>query len=236
MWERRSIVIRSHQLCCQGRGAMVRSWLLENCFQEWEEWPNVWRLWSSVSKIWSLVTKLLSVIPDDSDHTVTFCPLNETSHSPPNIPIGTYQIQLLSGVNPRWALMFVTKVVTKMIWWSIIISLPIELHYRIVLSTWSAVPTPSSTRDKAILTINGITTPTLEWLKTVLLPKVSQWTKESWLQPQAVKGKSLIPLSRYSQLYSELKRKYGESLVKVGNTIGWCITFYISPVKSILYN
>ncbi len=89
---------------------------------------------------------------------------------------------------------------------------------RIVLSTWippdDKLDSPT-VRDSATPT-NGVTTPTLEWLKAVLLPKVCQWSEENkGKSPSAGRGKSLVPLSRYSQLYRELKSKYGEHLVKV---------------------
>ena len=74
---------------------------------------------------------------------------------------------------------------------------------------------------------NGITVPTREWLRGVLLPKIVQWSEEESSQKQSVppgkhrvgksrkRGESLIPLGRYSQLYAELKEKYGPTLVKV---------------------
>ncbi len=89
---------------------------------------------------------------------------------------------------------------------------------RIVLSTWilpdDKLDSPS-VKDSATPT-NGVTTPTLEWLKAVLLPKVCQWSEENKGKSlSSGRGKSLVPLSRYSQLYRELKSKYGELLVKV---------------------
>ena len=89
-----------------------------------------------------------------------------------------------------------------------------------------ATPTPNETTP----TPNGITVPTREWLSTVLLPKIVQWSEEESArrQRQATmataggqcrgersKGESLIPLGRYSQLYVELKEKYGPTLVQV---------------------
>ena len=58
----------------------------------------------------------------------------------------------------------------------------------------------------------------------MLLPKIAQWSEESSRQlpvaPAAGgqrrgRGESLIPLGRYSQLYAELKEKYGPTLVQV---------------------
>ena len=77
---------------------------------------------------------------------------------------------------------------------------------------------------------NGITVPTCDWLRMVLLPKIVQWSEESSQQKQLQvgtatagdqcrgrrgRGESLIPLGRYSQLYAELKEKYGPTLVQV---------------------
>lgn len=70
---------------------------------------------------------------------------------------------------------------------------------------------------------NGITAPSHEWLSSALLPKVAQWSVESAKQLAASgeplgrrrKRESLIPLGRYSQLYAELKEKYGPTLVQV---------------------
>ncbi len=86
------------------------------------------------------------------------------------------------------------------------------------MSTWilpdDKLDSPS-VKDSATPT-NGVTTPTLEWLKAVLLPKVCQWSEENKGKSlSSGRGKSLVPLSRYSQLYRELKSKYGELLVKV---------------------
>ena len=68
-------------------------------------------------------------------------------------------------------------------------------------------------------TTNGVTVPTHDWLVTVLLPKVSQWCEESSSQlltaGKSRRRDSIIPLSRYSQLYAELKEKYGPTLVQV---------------------
>ena len=92
-----------------------------------------------------------------------------------------------------------------------------------------ATPTPNETTPT---TPNGITVPTQEWLGTVLLPKIAQWSEEesSRRQRQTTmaaagaggqcrgersRGESLIPLGRYSQLYAELKEKYGPTLVQV---------------------
>ena len=89
-------------------------------------------------------------------------------------------------------------------------------------------PTPNETTPT---TPNGITVPTREWLGTVLLPKIAQWSEEEnsrrrqtttaaagaggQCRGERSRGESLIPLGRYSQLYAELKEKYGPTLVQV---------------------
>jgi len=59
--------------------------------------------------------------------------------------------------------------------------------------------------------------PSADWLATVLLPKLAQWTAPSLeVAPGPGKGLSLVPLDRYSVLYQELKERHGDHLVKVG--------------------
>lgn len=65
----------------------------------------------------------------------------------------------------------------------------------------------------------GTTHPTAKWLKTVLLPKLTKWMSDSrdmrtGSGPLVVR-KSLVDIGRYSQLYRELKLKYGPTLVQV---------------------
>lgn len=66
---------------------------------------------------------------------------------------------------------------------------------------------------------DGVTIPTSEWLHTVLLPKVVQWAEESGqgLVAMATKRQPLVPLDKYSSLYSDLREKYGPSLIQVNS-------------------
>ena len=60
-------------------------------------------------------------------------------------------------------------------------------------------------------------TPTADWLKMVLLPKIVQWSQENAVHaPAHPRNVPLVPLDRYSKLYYELKEKYGPPLVRVG--------------------
>lgn len=62
-----------------------------------------------------------------------------------------------------------------------------------------------------------VMTPTADWLKMVLLPKIVQWSQENAVHaPVHPRNVSLVPLDRYSKLYYELKEKYGPPLVRVG--------------------
>ena len=68
----------------------------------------------------------------------------------------------------------------------------------------------------------GTTHPTVNWLKGVLLPKLSKWTNESCKrrtenreQHSSTNKRSQVDMTRYSQLYRQLKLKYGPTLVKV---------------------
>ena len=68
----------------------------------------------------------------------------------------------------------------------------------------------------------GTTHPTVNWLESILLPKLSKWTNESYKrrtenheQHSSTNKKSQVDMTRYSQLYRELKLKYGPTLVKV---------------------
>lgn len=64
---------------------------------------------------------------------------------------------------------------------------------------------------------DGIMTPTAEWLKMVLLPKIVQWSQENPVHASTrLRSVSLVPLDRYSKLYYKLKEKYGPPLVRVG--------------------
>ena len=71
----------------------------------------------------------------------------------------------------------------------------------------------------------GTTVPTMEWLVTVLFPKLCKWMKEegesgegSHLSRSGERRRELedmVPVGRYCQLYKELKEKHGPHLVKV---------------------
>ena len=69
---------------------------------------------------------------------------------------------------------------------------------------------------------NGVTTPTLEWLNSVLLRKVVQWSEEGGGKGRgggtavsASRHESLVSLSSYCSLYSHLRDKYGPPLIQV---------------------
>ena len=62
---------------------------------------------------------------------------------------------------------------------------------------------------------DGVFTPTAEWLYSVLLPKVVQWSEESRRGDRLPQHQSLVPLDRYCSLYRQLKDKYGPPLIKV---------------------
>ena len=65
---------------------------------------------------------------------------------------------------------------------------------------------------------NGVTTPTSEWLYSVLLPKVVQWAEECG-GGEVARQQPLVPLGKYCSLYRELKEKYGPPLIKVGTPL-----------------
>ena len=99
----------------------------------------------------------------------------------------------------------------------------ISLLVRRPLTSTAAAADHLATVTMDTCTTNGVTVPTQEWLGSTLLPKVAQWCEESdqkyLMDGQSPKsrqrGESLVPLGRYSQLYSELKEKYGPTLVQV---------------------
>ena len=69
---------------------------------------------------------------------------------------------------------------------------------------------------------DGVTTPTLEWLYSVLLWKVVQWSEESERRrggretsSSSRQHESLVPLASYSSLYRHLRDKYGPPLIQV---------------------
>ena len=72
---------------------------------------------------------------------------------------------------------------------------------------------------------NGVTTPTSEWLNSILLPKVVQWAEESGrgLVSTATRRQSLVPLDKYSSLYRDMRDKYGPPLIQVrGSSVTCC--------------
>lgn len=77
----------------------------------------------------------------------------------------------------------------------------------------SAVGAVSSTGQ------NGVTTPTSEWLYSMLLPKVVQWSEESQ-SGEVSRRESLVPLAKYCSLYEHLKEKYGPPLIQVNINTG----------------
>ena len=66
---------------------------------------------------------------------------------------------------------------------------------------------------------NGVTTPTSEWLYSVLLPKVVQWSEESQ-SGEVSRREPLVPLAKYCSLYGHLKEKYGPALIQVNVNTG----------------
>ena len=73
---------------------------------------------------------------------------------------------------------------------------------------------PAGDEKSAIPVQDGVTSPTSEWLGSVLLPKVVQWAEES-AAGKVARRQSLVPLGRYCALYRELKDKYGPALIRV---------------------
>ena len=77
-------------------------------------------------------------------------------------------------------------------------------------------PSEGMWSDHAFL---GTTHPTLEWLTSVLLPKLVKWMCDSRGSSEAAgRRPSHVDISRYCQLYRELKLKYGPPLVEVSET------------------
>lgn len=61
---------------------------------------------------------------------------------------------------------------------------------------------------------NGITCPTVEWLKSSLLPKLHKWTVEDGKMFSLGQSLRLVSVEKYSVKYEELKKKY-KHFVKV---------------------
>ncbi|XP_071502602.1 probable tRNA (uracil-O(2)-)-methyltransferase [Diadema antillarum] len=61
-----------------------------------------------------------------------------------------------------------------------------------------------------------LTIPSKEWLENILLPKLAKWAGESKTSSQPhPQGTPLIPMDRYTQLYQEMKIKYGAKFVEI---------------------
>ena len=61
---------------------------------------------------------------------------------------------------------------------------------------------------------NGITCPTIEWLKSFLLPKLHKWMIEDGAKFSLGQSLRLVSVEKYSKKYEELKQKY-KHFVKV---------------------
>ena len=61
----------------------------------------------------------------------------------------------------------------------------------------------------------AVTRPTSSWLSDTLLPKLAKWATEVDPDVPLSSSHSLISVERYSNLYAELKQKYGPKFVKV---------------------
>lgn len=57
--------------------------------------------------------------------------------------------------------------------------------------------------------------PSIEWLGNTLAPKLIKWASEIVGSGQVVVVKPLVPMDRYTELYREMKQKYGTEFVKV---------------------
>ena len=61
---------------------------------------------------------------------------------------------------------------------------------------------------------NGITCPTIEWLKSTLMPKLHKWIIEDGGTSSLGQSLKLVSVEKYSKKYEELKKKY-KHFVKV---------------------
>ena len=61
---------------------------------------------------------------------------------------------------------------------------------------------------------NGITCPTVEWLKSFLIPKLHKWMLEDGKNFSLGQSLRLVSVEKYSLKYEELKKKY-KHFVKV---------------------
>ncbi|XP_030848144.1 probable tRNA (uracil-O(2)-)-methyltransferase [Strongylocentrotus purpuratus] len=57
--------------------------------------------------------------------------------------------------------------------------------------------------------------PSIEWLGNTLAPKLTKWASEIVGSGQVVVVKPLVPMDRYTELYREMKQKYGTEFVKI---------------------
>ena len=61
---------------------------------------------------------------------------------------------------------------------------------------------------------NGITCPTVEWLKSCLIPRLHKWITEDNTKSSLGESLRLVSVEKYSRKYEELKQKY-KRFVKV---------------------
>ena len=72
-------------------------------------------------------------------------------------------------------------------------------------------------RSDAPRLVDWAISPSVKWLAECLLPKIVRWTNEDEGKSKRVLPNSLVGEDRYSQLYTELKRKYGRKMAEVKN-------------------
>jgi tRNASer (uridine44-2'-O)-methyltransferase len=139
--------------------------------------------------------EIVSTIKDILQTSVTFDPMGVSESSSMSRGWGSYMLQHCSG-NPNR--------ITVSIYCSVKREAP---------SCDGRTDSPW-TLDKATSSRpNGVTTPTSEWLHSVLLPKVLQWAEEGE-SGQSPRQQPLVPLGQYCSLYRHLKEKYGPTLVQ----------------------
>lgn len=72
--------------------------------------------------------------------------------------------------------------------------------------------------DSATLSENGrdgISCPTIHWLKDILLPKLCKWAGEVHDSQVSRGSLRLVPLDQYTKIYQRLKQDYGDKFVKM---------------------
>ncbi|XP_065830712.1 probable tRNA (uracil-O(2)-)-methyltransferase isoform X2 [Oscarella lobularis] len=70
-------------------------------------------------------------------------------------------------------------------------------------------------RSDAPRLVDWAISPSVKWLAECLLPKIVRWTNEDEGKSKRVLPNSLVGEDRYSQLYTELKRKYGRKMAEI---------------------